>query len=246
MENIVQAQNLSFRYEGSPPGEEVLSRLSFAIARGERVGLVGCNGVGKSTLLKILVGILPMQDGALTVGGLEPTRKNLPEIRKKVGYIFQDSDSQLFMPTVRADVAFAVQNYGYPPDEVEARTRRALVQVQMEAYADRPVYRLSGGQKKLASIAGILTLDPELILMDEPSAALDPRNRRKLIQILNALPCAKLIASHDLDFIYDTCDRVLLLYQGQLAADGNARGILRDKALLEKCELELPLRFQAV
>ena len=244
MENIVQAQDLSFRYEGSPPGEEVLSQLSFAITRGERVGLVGCNGVGKSTLLKILVGILPMQDGTLTIGGLTPTRKNLPEIRKKVGYIFQDSDSQLFMPTVWADVAFAAQNYGYPPGEVEARTRRALAQVQMESYADRPVYRLSGGQKKLASIAGILTLDPELILMDEPSAALDPRNRRKLIQILNALPCAKLIASHDLDFIYDTCGRVLLLHHGQLAADGSAKEILRDKALLEQCELELPLRFQ--
>ena len=171
-------------------------------------------------------------------------RKNLAEIRRKVGYIFQDSDSQLFMPTVRADVAFAAENYGYPPEEVAVRTRRALAAVHMEHCADRPVYRLSGGQKKLASIAGILTLDPALILMDEPSAALDPRNRRALIGILNALPCAKLIASHDLDFIYDTCDRVLLLHHGQLAADGPAREILRDKALLERCELELPLRWQ--
>ena len=131
-----------------------------------------------------------------------------------------------------------------PPEEVAVRTRRALAAVHMKHCADRPVYRLSGGQKKLASIAGILTLDPALILMDEPSAALDPRNRRALIGILNALPCAKLIASHDLDFIYDTCDRVLLLHHGQLAADGPAREILRDKALLERCELELPLRWQ--
>ena len=150
------------------------------------------------------------------------------------------------MPTVGADVAFAAENYGYPPEEVAARTRRALAQVQMEGLADRPIYRLSGGQKKLASIAGILTLEPELILMDEPSAALDPRNRRNLIRILNELPSAKLIASHDLDFIYDTCDRVLLLHEGRLAADGAAQDILRDAALLDRCELELPLRFQKV
>lgn len=246
MEDILKTQALSFRYEGSAPGENVLDGLSFALARGERVGLVGCNGVGKSTLLKLLVGILPMQAGQLTVGGLPMARRNLVEIRKRVGYIFQDSDSQLFMPTVWADVAFAAQNYGYPPQEVEARTRRALEQVHMTDYASRPVYRLSGGQKKLASIAGILTLDPELILMDEPSAALDPRNRRSLIHILNDLPCAKLIASHDLDFIYDTCDRVLLLHGGRIAADGNAKVILRDAELLEQCELELPLRFQTV
>ena len=244
MTPILELQDLSFRYEGGLPGEKVLDALTFSVAPGERVGLVGCNGVGKSTLLKILVGILPIQAGALTVGGLPMERKNLAEIRRKVGYIFQDSDSQLFMPTVRADVAFAAENYGYPPEEVAARTRRALAAVHMEHCADRPVYRLSGGQKKLASIAGILTLDPALILMDEPSAALDPRNRRALIGILNALPCAKLIASHDLDFIYDTCDRVLLLHHGQLAADGPAREILCDKTLLERCELELPLRWQ--
>ena len=154
MTPILELQDLSFRYEGELPGEKVLDALTFAVAPGERVGLVGCNGVGKSTLLKILVGILPIQAGALTVGGLPMERKNLAEIRRKVGYIFQDSDSQLFMPTVRADVAFAAENYGYPPEEVAARTRRALAAVHMEHCADRPVYRLSGGQKKLASIAG--------------------------------------------------------------------------------------------
>ena len=173
-------------------------------------------------------------------------RENLASIRRKVGYIFQDSDSQLFMPTVAADVAFAAQNYGYPTEEVAARTHRALQQVHIEDCADRPVYRLSGGQKKLASIAGILTLDPELILMDEPSAALDPKNRRNLIEILRGLPCAMLIASHDLDFIYDTCDRVVLLYEGRIAADGPAEEILHDGALLADCDLELPLRFQSI
>ena len=173
-------------------------------------------------------------------------RENLASIRRKVGYIFQDSDSQLFMPTVAADVAFAAQNYGYPTGEVAARSHRALQQVHIEDCADRPVYRLSGGQKKLASIAGILTLDPELILMDEPSAALDPKNRRNLIEILRGLPCAMLIASHDLDFIYDTCDRVVLLYEGRIPADGPAEEILHDGALLADCNLELPLRFQSI
>ena len=166
MTPILELQDLSFRYEGGLPGEKVLDALTFAVAPGERVGLVGCNGVGKSTLLKILVGILPIQAGALTVGGLPMERKNLAEIRRKVGYIFQDSDSQLFMPTVRADVAFAAENYGYPPEEVAARTRRALAAVHMEHCADRPVYRLSGGQKKLASIAGILTFFATLNILN--------------------------------------------------------------------------------
>lgn len=242
---VLSLHNLSFSYEEHAAGR-VLQELDLTIAPGQRVGLVGCNGVGKSTLLKLLVGILPMQQGTLEVAGLPMDRKNLAAIRKKVGYIFQDSDSQLFMPTVADDVAFAPRNYGYPPAEVEARTRRALAQVHLENCADRPVYRLSGGQKKLASIAGILTLDPALILMDEPSAALDPKNRRNLIHILTELPCAMLIASHDLDFIYDTCDRVVLLHEGRIAADGDAKTLLRDGRLLADCDLELPLRFQAI
>lgn len=239
---ILAMRDLHFCYEGHTA--PVLQGVTLSIAPGERVGLVGCNGVGKSTLLKLLVGILSMQQGTLEVSGLAMQRENLAAIRRKVGYIFQDSDSQLFMPTVAADVAFAAQNYGYPPEEVAARTRRALQQVHIEDCADRPVYRLSGGQKKLASIAGILTLDPALILMDEPSAALDPKNRRNLIEILRALPCAMLIASHDLDFIYDTCTRVVLLHEGRVAADGPSERILQDGDLLTRCDLELPLRFQ--
>ena len=239
---ILAMRDLHFCYEGH--AAPVLQGVTLSIVPGERVGLVGYNGVGKSTLLKLLVGILSMQQGTLEVAGLAMQRENLASIRRKVGYIFQDSDSQLFMPTVAADVAFAAQNYGYPTEEVAARSHRALQQVHIEDCADRPVYRLSGGQKKLASIAGILTLDPELILMDEPSAALDPKNRRNLIEILRGLPCAMLIASHDLDFIYDTCTRVVLLHEGRVAADGPTTAILQDAQLLTRCDLELPLRFQ--
>ena len=246
--NVVTLNHLNFCYDESQDWKDtrVLDDISFAIGAGERIGLIGSNGVGKSTLLKLLVGILPAQPGQIAVCGLEMNRANLKEIRRRIGYVFQDSDSQLFMPTVYADVAFAAENYGLPQEEVRRRTQEALELVHMQDYAQRQVYRLSGGQKKLAAIAGILTLHPELILMDEPSAALDPKNRRNLIHILNSLPCAKLIASHDLDFIYETCDRVVLLHQGKVAASGPAAEILCNGALLEQCDLELPLMMQGL
>ena len=244
--NVITLNHLNFRYDEMQDWKDtqVLEDVALQIDPGEHVGLIGSNGVGKSTLLKLLVGILPAQPGQITVCGLEMNRANLKEIRRRIGYIFQDSDSQLFMPTVYADVAFAAENYGLPLEEVRRCTQEALERVHMQAYAQRPVYRLSGGQKKLAAIAGILTLHPELILMDEPSAALDPKNRRNLIGILNGLPCALLIASHDLDFIYETCTRVVLLHEGKVAADGPAEKILADKTLLEQCDLELPLMMQ--
>ena len=241
---IVQIQNLSFSYTSD---KTVLNDINIEIEEHEKIGLIGSNGVGKSTLLKLLVGIveLPKESrNKIHISSLELTQKNLKEIRKNVGYIFQDSDSQLFMPTVYADVSFGCENYGYDQEEVQKRTKNALEQVHLENLAQRQIYHLSGGEKKLVAIAGILTLEPQIMLMDEPSAALDPKNRRNLIHILNDLSCAKLIASHDLDFIYDTCDRVILLHQGKVKADGLTKEILQDKKLLESCDLELPLRFQ--
>ena len=148
------------------------------------------------------------------------------------------------MADIYSDVAFAARNCGYSEQEVQKRVTQALAQVHLENLAKRQIYRLSGGQKKLAAIAGILTLTPQLVLMDEPSAALDPKNRRNLINILRSLPCAQLIASHDLDFIYAACDRVILLHDGQIAADGAVKDVLRNQELLEACNLELPLMFQ--
>lgn len=210
------------------------------------MGLIGSNGVGKSTLLKLLVGLLPLQAGNLEVCGLPLDRDHLPAIREKTGYVFQDSDSQLFLPTVESDVSFALRNRGVPREEAERRTAEVLAQVGMADMARRQIYRLSGGQKKLTAIAGLLTQKPDLLLMDEPSAALDPRNRRNLIRILGQLPCAQLIASHDLDFIWDTCDQVILLHQGQVERTGPTREILQDGPLLEACGLELPLRLQEI
>ena len=247
MSAILTLSHIQFQYPASRPGQTpfpVLHDLSFSLEPGEKVGLIGSNGVGKSTLLKLLVGLLPVQEGHAAICGLPLTEENLPAIRRKTGYVFQDSDSQLFMPTVESDVSFALRNAGLPAEEVEQKTGKALAQVGMEGLARRQIYRLSGGQKKLTAIAGLLTLEPELLLMDEPSATLDPRNRRNLEKILRQLPCAQLIASHDLDFIWDTCDRVVLLYQGQVQQDGPARDVLTNQALLEACGLELPLRLQ--
>lgn len=247
MSSILAISHVQFHYP-APLSETqsipVFQDISFSLGLREKVGLIGSNGVGKSTLLKLIVGLLPLQEGQLTVCGLPLDKKNLPAIRQKTGYVFQDSESQLFMPTVEEDVGFALRNAGCPREEVERRTNEALQQVGMEQLAKRQIYRLSGGQKKLAAIAGLLTLEPELLLLDEPSAALDPRNRRNLIRILRQLPCAQLIASHDLDFIWDTCNQVILLHQGHVAKAGPTREILADQGLLEESGLELPLRLQ--
>lgn len=241
---ILEVNRVTFSY--AKTGEEtVLQNISFSLAEGEALGLIGANGVGKSTLLKLLVGLELEYRGEILVDSVPVSKKTLADVRKHIGYIFQDSDSQLFMRTVREDVAFAPRNYGMSVEEVERRTSDALKQTGIEHLADKPVYQLSGGEKKLASIATILSLTPGIILMDEPSAALDPKNRRHLIQIVNSLPQTKLIASHDLDFIWDTCSRVILMDKGEVAADGPSQEILRDEALLLAHGLELPLSLQS-
>ncbi len=249
MSAILKLSHIRFQYALPGPKKAavpVFHDLSFTLEPGEKVGLIGSNGVGKSTLLKLLVGLLPLQAGNLEVCGLPLDRDHLPAIREKTGYVFQDSDSQLFLPTVESDVSFALRNRGVPREEAERRTAEVLAQVGMADMARWQIYRLSGGQKKLTAIAGLLTQKPDLLLMDEPSAALDPRNRRNLIRILGQLPCAQLIASHDLDFIWDTCDQVILLHQGQVERTGPTREILQDGPLLEACGLELPLRLQEI
>lgn len=247
-ESVINVEHLHFAYARKHEHKDalVLKNISFSAATGERIGLIGANGVGKSTLLKLFVGLLehPGDIGTVKLCGLDLCKQNLRELRKRIGYVFQDSDSQLFMADIYSDVAFAAQNYGYSEQEVRERVERALAQVHLENLAKRQIYRLSGGQKKLVAVAGILTLSPELVLMDEPSAALDAKNRRNLINILRSLPCTQVIASHDLDFIYETCDRVILLHEGKIAADGLAQNVLHDKELLESCDLELPLMFQ--
>lgn len=234
----INVDNVSFSYEKSEP---ILKNVTFTARENDSIGLIGANGVGKSTLLKLLVGLKLGCEGSIRVEEIPVEKETLNKIREKIGYVFQDSDSQLFMSTVYEDVAFAPRNYGLPEDEVEKRVQQALEMVHIEYLKNKQIYKMSGGEKKMASIATILSMTPDIILMDEPSVALDPRNRRNLINILNQFEHLKIIASHDLDFIWDTCSRVILMSEGTIIADGDTKEILTDQKLLEQHGLELPL-----
>ena len=237
---MIQITDASFGYDKE---HKIISNLNLSITKGERVGLIGANGAGKSTLLKMLTGLVG-HEGSIRICGLEVEKKNLPEIRKSLGFVFQDSDSQLFMPTVYDDIAFAPRNYGMSKEEVEDRVNEALERTGIAYLKYKENYKMSGGEKRMACIATILAMKPKIILMDEPSIALDPFNRRTLINNLNQLPETKLIASHDLDMILDTCDRVIVMDKDGIRADGPVDAIMHDQELLESCHLELPLRYQ--
>ncbi len=234
----IDIKDLRFQYDRE---REILRGVSFHAGENESIGLVGANGVGKSTLLKLLVGLNLGFTGSIRVEEIPVQKETLPQIREKIGYVFQDSDSQLFMSTAYEDIAFAPRNYGLPEAEVENRVQEALELVGIPYLRDRQTYKMSGGEKKLVSIATILSMTPDIILMDEPSVALDPRNRRNLINILNSFEHLKIIASHDLDMILDTCARTILMADGQIIRDGATEDILSDQKLLEANGLELPL-----
>ena len=236
--NVLSLKDVSFSYR---PGREVLKGVSLSVERGEQVALIGANGVGKSTLLKLFVGLLEPQSGSVEVCGMTVERKNLAAVRRAAGYVFQDAESQLFLANVWEDVAFGPRNEGLPEDEVRRRTADALESVGISSLAQEHVYRLSGGQKRLASIATVLAMRPDVLLLDEPTLALDPRNRRMVIRALGDLPCAKLIATHDLDFVLDSCSRVIVVSDGRIVAEGIPDVILRNRELLESNGLELPL-----
>jgi cobalt/nickel transport system ATP-binding protein len=238
---LLKIEHLSFAYEKD---EQVLNDINFVAHDGESIGIIGANGIGKSTLMKLLVGLNLNYKGTLEVAGHPVDKKNLNHVREHIGYVFQDSDSQLFLSTIEDDVAFGPQNYGLTDEEVEKRVSEALEKVHITELRKKHIYKLSGGEKKLASIATILAMEPDIIIMDEPSIALDPRNRKNLIKILNEIKSLKLITSHDLDFIMDTCERTVLLDDGHIIADGPSTDILSNEALLTQHGLELPLRLQ--
>lgn len=237
----IEVDNVSFSYG---KGRRILENISFFAQERDSIGIIGANGVGKSTLLKLLVGLNMGFTGSVRVEEIPLEKSTLARVREKIGYVFQDSDSQLFMTNVYQDVAFAPRNYGLPEEEVKRRVDAALEQVHITHLGERPIYQLSGGEKKLVSIATILSMRPDIILMDEPSVALDPQNRRNLIHVLNEFEHLKIIASHDLDFVWDTCGRTLLMAEGRIVADGPTDEILRDRELLEGHGLELPLSLQ--
>ncbi|MBO5555555.1 MAG: ABC transporter ATP-binding protein [Oscillospiraceae bacterium] len=233
---MIEFQNVSFAYE---KGRPVIEDLSFSIQRGESVGLIGANGAGKSTVMKLLLGLLA-GEGTILVDGVPVEKATLGQIRQKMGFVLQNSDNQMFMPTVYEDMVFAPLNYGMSRQEAELRVDRVLARLGLEELKHRYNHKISGGEKRMAAIATILAMEPEIILMDEPTAALDPYNRRLVINTIRELDQTKLITSHDLDMILDTCDRVILLSGGRVVADGPTGQILRDKVLLEANRMELP------
>lgn len=222
---------------GWPGHRPVLTDLTLTLAPGERVGIVGPNGAGKSSLFLTLAGVLEPVSGAVEVNGA-PLRKNA--FPPRVALVFQQAEDQLFCPTLAEDVAFGSRNLGLPEPEAEARVAAAIEACGLTGLEDRPVHHLSGGEKRRACIAGALVMEPSLLLLDEPSSALDMRNRRRLVALLAGMDQAMLIASHDLEFLLELCPRVILLDEGRLCADGPARDVLGDGVLMEAHGQEVP------
>ncbi len=239
--HIVEAQGLAFTY---PDGNEALKNVSFLITHGESVAFVGANGAGKSTLLMHLNGHLLPTGGSLRIGDYPLVKGTVQNIRRTVGMVFQDSDDQLFMPTVYDDVAFGPLNMGLPPDVVDEKVRVTLETVGSLGLINRPARRLSGGEKRAVAIATVLSMSPDILVMDEPTSSLDPRARRRLIDLLKSFKHTKIIATHDLDMVLDLCERTIILKEGRIAADGRSADILNNEKLLSECNLEKPLRFQ--
>lgn len=236
---MIKFQNVSCEYERNIP---VLKDISFEIEEGECVGLIGANGVGKSTIMKILLGLVKYE-GEILVDGIKVQTSTVTEIRRKIGFVLQNSDNQMFMPTVYDDMKFGPLNYGHSPKETDAKIDEVLKSLNIEYLKEKYNHKISGGEKRMAAIATVLTMEPEIVVMDEPSSSLDPYNRRKVINAIKAMTQTRLIASHDLDMIYDMCSKVILVSEGKVAAIGSVDDILKDRELLEKHRLELPYRF---
>ena len=239
--HIIEVAGLCYSY---PDGTQALRGVSFRAVHGESVAVIGANGAGKSTLLVHLNGYLTASQGKIRIGDLPLTKGTLQEIRRTVGMIFQDPDDQLFMPTVYDDVAFGPINLGLPADEVDARVNKALDQVEVPHLKHKPPYRLSGGEKRRVAIATVLSMSPDILVLDEPTTGLDPLARRQLIGLLGNFRHTKIIASHDLDMVADRCERTIVLHEGSIRADGPTADIFRDDALLAACRLEKPLSMQ--
>jgi cobalt/nickel transport system ATP-binding protein len=239
-DHIIHVNNLSFAY---PDGRQALAAIDLAVKPGEKVAVVGPNGAGKSTLFLHLNGTLRAHhhDGTqVQVAGLDVTERNLRAIRAQVGLVFQDPDDQLFSPTVFEDVAFGPLHMGLPEREIRERVARALAAVGMTGHEEQMPHHMSLGERKRIAIATVLAMDPAILVLDEPSAGLDPRARRKLIDLLHHLPQTMLVASHDMRLVWDLCLRTVILDGGQLVADGPTTKLLRDGALMDRHGLEVP------
>jgi len=234
-------ENLSYQYG---LGALALNEVSFRVEAGESVGIIGANGAGKTSLLLHLNGHLLPQSGSLAIEGLLASKKSRELLRRKVGLLGDDADHHLLMDTVIGDIAFGPRNMGLAESEVAERVEYAMTLVGIESLAACNPQNLSLGQKRAVSLAGVLAMRPSILALDEPSVHLDAMHRRKLIQVLQGLTCTRIMASHDLDFLWETCTRIVLLHRGHIKAEGPCQTLLRNEALLAACDLELPLRLQ--
>lgn len=239
---IVEARGLVFDY---PDGRRALAGVDLHVHSGERVALLGPNGAGKTTLILHLNGILLPRQGQVVVAGLPVARENFTEVRRRVGIVFQDPDDQVFMPTVREDVAFGPANLGLRGEALAARVEAALAAVGITDRADRAPHHLSFGERRLAAIATVLAMEPEILVLDEPSANLDPAGRRELAEVLEGLGLTMLMVTHDLPYALLLCERAVVMNHGAIVADGPIRRILADSALMAANRLELPFGFDA-
>jgi cobalt/nickel transport system ATP-binding protein len=237
MIGAVEVHDLEFSY---PDGRVALRGTNLTIAPGERVAILGPNGAGKTTLALHLNGILRAAVGSIVVSGLEVNDRNLAEIRRRVGLVFQDPNDQLFMPTVREDVAFGPANLGWSTEEIERRVESALEAVDGSDFIDRPPHHLSGGEKRRASLATVLSMRPEILVLDEPSGGLDPAGRSELVRTLQGLEQTQLVITHDMSLALELCPRAVIMNQGSVVAGGATRELLGDQRLLEANRLELP------
>jgi len=240
MRRVIQIKDLSYSY---PDGNRALEDINLDVLEGETLGVIGPNGAGKTTLLLHLNGLL---DGVAKVNimGLEMNNHNLREIRKAVGFVFQDPEDQLFMPTVYEDVSFGPSNLGWDKETIKRQSQQALREVELLDKADHLSHHLSLGEKKRISIATVLSMKPEILILDEPSANLDPAARRHLIDLLKRLPVTKIVAGHDLELILELCSRVVVLDKGRIVADGKTEEILSNSSLMELHGLEVPLSLR--
>jgi len=238
---MVHIRNINFTY---PDGNQAITNLSLDIEEGSTVAVVGANGAGKSTLLALLIGILAAETGEIEIAGISLKKDTLEEARRRVGFVFQNPDDQLFMARVSDDIAFGPRNFGFSTTETEDMVSKAIKTLKIEHLKNRSSHKLSGGEKRNVAIAAVLATDPEVLLLDEPTSYLDPKSRRNLIHVLETLPHTKVIATHDLDMVLDLCDRVVILRSGEVFADGRPQQLFTDGKLMDSCGLEVPLSLQ--
>lgn len=242
MRKVIQIEELSYSY---PDGNRALECVSLDVSEGESLGVIGPNGAGKTTLLLHLNGLLNGNGAAkIKIAGLEIISGNLREIRRIVGFVFQEPEDQLFMPTVYEDVSFGPFNLGWDTQTVRKEAEQALEEVGLSDKADHLSHHLSLGEKKRVSIATVLSMKPEILVLDEPSANLDPAARRHLIDLLNRLPVTKIIAGHDLELMLELCRRVIVMDKGRIVADGDTEEMLSNPCLMQSHSLEVPLSLK--